>query len=194
MEVNGSSKSVSRVEDSLGESQEANQSTKQHFSVVAKNKHKQSQSQSDSKSNRIKDTYLPLGKQKKKGTQLIEDEVDYQKKQVHNSTPPNSSTTMDRRVFWVGESSKSSKRDERKNIRSVLSQISNSVSDTAINNCNRLFWLKHGSLETIRVWELGKQLGASCGEEGKVMVSLEELEKRDRFMKLKREAGDALGC
>ena len=64
----------------------------------------------------------------------------------------------------------------------------------AINNCNRLFWLKHGSLETIRVWELGKQLGASCGEEGKVMVSLEELEKRDRFMKLKREAGEVIGC
>jgi len=54
--------------------------------------------------------------------------------------------------------------------------------------------LKHGSLETIRVWELGKQLGASCGEEGKVMVSLEELEKRDRFMKLKREAGEVIGC
>jgi len=83
--VNGSSKSVSRVEDSLGESQEANQSSKQHFSVVAKNKHEQSQFQSDSKSNRIKDTYLLLGKQKKKGTQLIEDEANYQKKQVHNS-------------------------------------------------------------------------------------------------------------
>ena len=81
----------------------------------------------------------------------------------------------------MGESSKDCKREERKNIRLVLSQINNFVSDLAINNCNRLFWLKHGSLETIRVWELGKQLGATCGEEGKVMVSLDELEKRDRI-------------
>ena len=77
--VYGSSKFVSRVEDSLRESQEANQSSKQHFSVVAKNKLKQSQFQLDSKSNRIKDTYLPLGKQKKKGTQLNEDEADHKK-------------------------------------------------------------------------------------------------------------------
>ena len=193
--VHVSSKSVSRVEDLLRESQEGkvNESSKLLSPVVVKTKHKQCHFQSDSKSSRIKDTYPPFGKQKKKGTQLIEDEVD-QKKQVNNSFTSNSSATMERRVFWVGESSKSSKRDERKNIRLVLSQISNSVSDTAIDNCNRLVWLKHGSLETIRVWELGKQLGASCGEEGKVMVSLEELEKRDRFLKLKREEGEVLGC
>ena len=179
------------MEDSLRESQEgeANQPSKQ-FS----NKQKQSHFQSDSKSNRINDTYFPFGKQRKKGNHLTVDEVDNQKRQVHNSCATNSSAILKMRVFWVGESSKNSKRDECKNIRSVLSQISNSVSDMAINNCNRLFWLKHGSLETIRVWELGKQLGASCGEEGKVMVSLEELEKRDRFMKLKREAGEVIGC
>ena len=191
-----SSKSVSRVEDSLGESQEgeAYQFSNQQALVVTKNKHKLRQTQMDSKSSRIKDTYFPFGKQRNKGTQLIVDAGDNQRKQVNNSITTNSSATMERRVFWVGESSKSSKREERKNIRSVLSQISNSASDSAINNCNRLFWLKHGSLETIRVWELGKQLGATCGEEGKVMVSLEELEKRDRFMKLKREAGEAIGC
>jgi len=59
-----------------------------------------------------------------------------------------------------------------------------------INNCNCLFWLKHESLETIRVWELGKQLGAICGVESNVMVSLKELEKRDRIMKIQREAGE----
>ena len=62
-----------------------------------------------------------------------------------------------------------------------------------INNCNRLFWLKHGSLETIRVWELGKQLGATCGVEGNVRVSLEELEKRDWSMKIQREAREVTG-
>jgi len=93
----------------------------------------------------------------------------------------------------MGESTKNSKREERKNVRSVLSHISNFVSDMAINNCNRLFWLKHGSLETIRVWELGKQLGATCGVEGNVMVSLKELEKRDRSMKLQRDVREVTG-
>jgi len=41
---------------------------------------------------------------------------------------------------------------------------------------------------------LGKQLGPTCGEEGKVMVNLEELEKRVRIMKFKREVGEDLGC
>jgi len=40
---------------------------------------------------------------------------------------------------------------------------------------------------------LGKQLGATCGEEGKVMVSLDELEKRDIILKSKREVGEDLG-
>jgi len=103
----------------------------------------------------------------------------------------NSIATTKRRVFWVGEPSKNSKREEHK--RSVLSQISNSVSGMDINNYNRLFWLKHGSLETIRLWELGKQLGATCGDEGNIMVSLEDLEKRDRILKSQREAGENMG-
>jgi len=146
-------KSVSRVEDSLRVSQEAEayqSSTQQSFDVT-KNKHTQSQIQSGSRSSRIKDTYFLFGKQRKKRSQLLADEMDNQKKQVNKSITTNSFATMERRVFWVGESSKNSKREELKNIRSVLSQISNSVSDTTINNCNRLFWLKHGSLETIKV-------------------------------------------
>jgi len=63
----------------------------------------------------------------------------------------------------------------------------------AINNCNRLFWLKHGSLETIRIWELGKQIGATWGVEGNVMISLEELEKRDKSMKIQREVREVTG-
>jgi len=63
----------------------------------------------------------------------------------------------------------------------------------AINNCNRLFWLKHGSLETIRLWELGKQIGATCGEEGNVLISLDELEIRDMILKSRRKEGEDLG-
>ena len=93
----------------------------------------------------------------------------------------------------MGDTSKNNTREDRKYVRSVLSQISNSVSDLAINNCNRLFWLKNGSLETIRLWELGKKIGASCGEEGKVMLNLEELEVRDRSLKSRREEGEHRG-
>jgi len=103
--------SVSRVEDSLRESQEreANQPPKQLSLFVTKNKQKQSHFQSDSKSNRIKDSYFLFGKQRKKGNHLTVDEVDNQKRQVHNSCATNSSATLERRVFWVGESSKNSK-------------------------------------------------------------------------------------
>jgi len=87
---------------------------------------------------------------------LVADVLNNQTKQGNEPVTINSSSTTERRIFWVGESSKNSKREERKNVRSALSHISNFVSDMAINNCNRLFWLKHGSLETIRVWELGK--------------------------------------
>jgi len=41
----------------------------------------------------------------------------------------------------------------------------------------------------IRLWELGKQLGARYGDEGKILVSLEELERRDRILKTEREGG-----
>ena len=118
--------------------------------------------------------------------------MDNQTKQVNESITINSFATTERRVFWMGESSKNSKREEHKNLRSVLSQISNYVSDMTINNYNHLFWLKHGSLETIRLWELGKKLGASCRKEGNVLVGLEELEKRDRILKFQREAGEDL--
>ena len=93
----------------------------------------------------------------------------------------------------MGESSKNSKRVEHRQLRSALSQISNSVSDMAINNCNRLFWLNNGSLETIRLWELEKQLGATGGVEGNVVVNLKVLEKRDRNQKSQREEGENKG-
>ena len=183
---------ISRVEDSLCASQieEAYQSPSLLASDETKNKHTHIQCQSGSSLSRISDTYVPFEKPANLGYQLSADDVNNQTIQGNEPLTTNTPATMERRVFWVGESSKNSKREERKNLRSVVSQISNSVSDMGINNCNRLFWLKHGSLETIRVWELGKQLGAICGVESNVMVSLEELEKRDRILKIQREAGE----
>jgi len=95
---------------------------------------------------RIKDTYLSFNEQRKRGFQLFLDGTEEQTKEGNELMSFNSIATTERRVFWVGKSSKNSKQEERKHIRSVLSQISNYVSDMAINNCNRLFWLKHGSL------------------------------------------------
>jgi len=116
-----------------------------------------------------------------------------QKKESNELRSFNFIDTNERRVFWMGESSKNSKRKDHKHIRLVLSQISNSVSNMAINNCNRLFWKKRESLETIRLWELGKQLGATCGDEGNIMLSLEELEKRDIMLKSQKEVGENMG-
>jgi len=113
--------------------------------------------------------------------------------QVNGLNPFKPADTTKKRVFWVGESTKNNKRVERRQLSSALSQISNSVSDMAINNCNRLFWLKHGSVETIRLWELGKQLGATGGVEGNIIVNLEVLEKRDRNKKSQREEGENKG-
>ncbi|KAK7368961.1 hypothetical protein VNO80_10994 [Phaseolus coccineus] len=89
------------------------------------------------------------------------------------------------RNFQIGESSKHNMREGRREIRSALSQISNVVSDNGIDNCNRMFWLKHDNLETIRLWELGKLIGVTLeGKEKKLLVRLEELEDRDKKQKL----------
>jgi len=187
--------SLPRVEDSLRGSQtrEAYQSPLKQNSNETKHKHTNTHFQSGSSLSRIRDTYAPFDKPTNKGDQLVANVMDNQTKQGIEPVTINSSSTMERIIFWVGESSKNNKWEERKNVRSALSHISNSVSDMAINNYNRLFWLKHGSLETIQVWELGKQLGATCRDEGNVMVSLEELEKRDRSLKLQREVREVMG-
>ena len=190
-----SMQSISRVEDSLCTTPlgEEGRSPSHLSPVSAKHNHTQNHLHSGSRSCRINDRYLPFNEQSKRESQSILDGTGKQKKEGNELMSFNSIDTMERRVFWMGESSKNSKRKGRKHIRSVLSQISNSVSDMAIKNCNRLFWLKRGSLETIRLWELGKQLGATCGVEENIMVSLEELEKRDRILKLQREEGENMG-
>ena len=65
--------------------------------------------------------------------------------------------------------------------------------DNNTNNCNRLFWLKKGTSEVIRLWEFGKQLGVTLnGEEENVLKSLDELEKRDRKLIIERDAGEKI--
>jgi len=183
------------VEDSLSGSLtgEAYQPPPKQYSNESKHKHTNTHLQSGSNSSRVRVTFAPFDKPTNKGANLVANISDNQARKDNEPVTNSSSSTMERRILWVGESSKNSKREERKNVRSALSLISNSVSDMAINKCNRLFWLKHGSLETIRVWELGKQLGATGGDIGNVMVSLEELEKRDRSLKLQREEREVTG-
>jgi len=183
--------SISKVEDSLRTTHTTleGRSPRHHVPASAEHNHTQSHLHLGSRSYRINERYLPLNEQSKRESRLVLEGTGKQKKENNEVLSLNSIDTNERRVFWMGESSKNSKRRDRKHIRSVLSQISNSVSDMAINNCNCLFWQKRGSLETIRLWELGKQLGATCGDEGKIMLSLEELEKRDIILKSQREAG-----
>ncbi|KAK7354540.1 hypothetical protein VNO80_20005 [Phaseolus coccineus] len=81
----------------------------------------------------------------------------------------NPSEYAESRNFWIGEFSKHNTCEGRKEIRSNLFQISNAVSDNGIDNCNRLFWLKHDSLKTVKLWELGKQIGVTLeGDEKKL--------------------------
>ena len=133
--------SISRLEDSLPSTPEgeASQLHKQQDVDVEEHKYTQSNFLLGSSSGRIKNSYLPLDEQRKMGDQLLAEGTTNLTKSVYNSFTSCSPVTTERRVFWVGETSKNSMREDRKQLRLVLSQISNSVSDKAINNCNRLF-------------------------------------------------------
>jgi len=187
--------SISRVEDSLLSTREgeACQLPRQQDVDVEDYKYTQSNFQSGSRSGRIKKSYLPFCEQRKRGVQSLAKGSANLTKPVNDSFTNCSLVTTERSVFWMGVTNKNSMREERKQLRSALSQISNFVYDMAINNCNHLFWLKHGSLEMIRLWELCKQIRATCGEEGNVLISLDELEIRDRILKSRRKEGEDLG-
>jgi len=146
--------SISRVEDSLCLLPSGANSVS-----VKMEKNTQSHNQIGLRSGIIKDIYLPFEEQRKTGVEeqskvgfkQTAEGKNNQTMQVNGIKSFNSVDSKERIVFWVGKSSKNNKWEERKQLRSVLSQISNSISDMAINNCNRLYWLKHGSLETIRL-------------------------------------------
>lgn len=52
----------------------------------------------------------------------------------------------------------------------MRNSLSSSVFDDGINNCNKLFWLKHGPTEATKLSDMGKQLGLSFqGKEEKIL-------------------------
>jgi len=72
-----------------------------------------------------------------RGAQMLADGSPNLTKVINESLSICSPGTSERRVFWVGDTSKTNTWEDRKYVRSALSQISNFVSDLAINNCNR---------------------------------------------------------
>lgn len=55
--------------------------------------------------------------------------------------------------------------------------FNNVISDNAIKNCNRLFWLKNEHEETARIWNIEKELGFTymSDDEG-VVKSIQAME------------------
>ncbi|KAK7364555.1 hypothetical protein VNO80_13292 [Phaseolus coccineus] len=85
------------------------------------------------------------------------------------------------RRFFKGESSK---------MQVMLRAMSNSgnsrqsITDSNILNCNRLFWSKQDLSTPLRIWELGKELGVTYeGEQEMIIQELEEMKVRDRKLK-----------
>lgn len=65
--------------------------------------------------------------------------------------------------------------------------LSNSVTDSGIRNCNKLFWLKDEVLEAKKLWELGKSMGVNnSGCDEALVRKLVELEQRDEAEVTKR--------
>jgi len=82
-----------------------------------------------------------------------------------------------------------SKAKQSRKIRSSIHSISNSESDNETNNRDRLFWLKNCSRETIRLWELRKEIGVTFdGEDETILRKLDKLEARDKELKKDNEA------
>ena len=112
---------------------------------------------------------------------------------------------MRERNLYVGESSKQyngklisitttssmNTTQQRCQIRSAIYNLYNSISDTDIVNCNRLFWMRNSSTEANRIWNLGKQLGITfTGDENQILEQLQKMEERDSKIKRLREEGN----
>jgi len=73
--------------------------------------------------------------------------------------------------------------------------LSNSISNGSIVNCNIRLWNSVDIIEPIKLWEIGKQIGITCGgDEEKVIRELENMEERDYEGKKKCEEGNKTGC
>jgi len=62
-----------------------------------------------------------------------------------------------------------------------LKKIANNyISNSAVRNCNRLFWLKNDNNEARRVWNIDKEMGFSLFKEEDIVInSLQMMENRD---------------
>lgn len=61
--------------------------------------------------------------------------------------------------------------------------LSQSLSDSDVDNCNRLFWLRNAKYEARLLLDLGKELGMTCkGNEDEMLRKIQELEQRDKDM------------
>jgi len=136
--------SIARVEGSLLQTseKEVNKLPRQQIDNADEHKYKQCNINLGSNPSRIRNSFLPFGEQRERGAQTLADGSPNLTKVINESLSICSLGTSERKVCWVGETSKNNTREDRKYVRSALSQISNSVSDLAIYNCNRLFWLK----------------------------------------------------
>jgi len=112
---------------------------------------------------------------------------------------------MRERNLYAGESSKQNNgklisvtttssmntTQQRRQVRSAIHNLCNSISDTDIVNCNRLFWMRNSSIEANTIWNLGKQLRITfIGEENRILEQLQKMEERDSKIKRLREEGN----
>ena len=55
------------------------------------------------------------------------------------------------------------------------------MSDGAVRNCNRLYWINNEYSEAVRIWTIRKELGFSfSGEEEVVVGRIQAMEIRDK--------------
>lgn len=70
----------------------------------------------------------------------------------------------------------------RREVRQFMLSMSDALSDSAVLNCNKRFWLQNLEMEAQNMWNLGKELGAGfLGPEREMVERIIELEKRDQI-------------
>lgn len=110
---------------------------------------------------------------------------------------------MEKRRFWDGESSKSKKHitnekqcqgseaEKRKNIRSVVRTIFESLSNDGIQKDKEKSGTSSlGCVESAKLWEMAKQIGVKfSGEEEQIIKEIEGMEIRDRQLEERNRKG-----
>ncbi|XP_057446388.1 putative bark agglutinin LECRPA3 [Lotus japonicus] len=71
-------------------------------------------------------------------------------------------------------------REDRKEVRQFMLSLCDSLSESGILNCNKLFWERSKKSEARDLWNSGKALGVNVGEDDERMIDrILELEYRD---------------